>query len=92
MNELAQALKDRIEGEVRFDAMTRHLYSTDASMFQVQPLGVIVPRHVADVVAAMELAAKFRVPVLPRGGGTALAGQAVGEALIFDFSTWVLKP
>ncbi|MCH8842470.1 MAG: FAD-binding protein [SAR324 cluster bacterium] len=87
MNELAQALKDRIEGEVRFDAMTRHLYSTDASMFQVQPLGVIVPRHVADVVAAMELAAKFRVPVLPRGGGTALAGQAVGEALIFDFST-----
>ena len=87
MNVLAQTLKCRIGGEMRVDAMTRHLYSTDASMFQVQILGVIVPRHVADVVAAMELAAKFRVPVLPRGGGTALAGQAVGEALIFDFST-----
>ncbi|MCZ6749137.1 MAG: FAD-binding protein, partial [SAR324 cluster bacterium] len=87
MNELAQALKGRIAGEVRFDAMTRQLYATDASMFQVEPLGVVVPKHEEDVLAAMEEAARFGVPVLPRGGGTALAGQAVGEALILDFST-----
>ncbi len=57
MNELAQALKGRIAGEVRFDAMTRQLYATDASMFQVEPLGVVVPKHEEDVLAAMEEAA-----------------------------------
>jgi len=86
-NELARALKSRIAGDVRFDAMTRALYSTDASMFQMEPIGVIVPKHEEDVHAAMELAREFKAPVLPRGGGTALAGQSVGEALIFDFST-----
>jgi FAD/FMN-containing dehydrogenase/Fe-S oxidoreductase len=86
-HELARVLKARLAGEVRFDRMTRALYSTDASMFQVEPVGVVVPRHEEDVHAAMELAAQFRAPVLPRGGGTALAGQSVGEALIFDFST-----
>jgi FAD/FMN-containing dehydrogenase/Fe-S oxidoreductase len=87
LNDLHRALTERIAGDVRFDKMTRALYSTDASMFQVEPLGVVVPKHVEDVYAAMELAAQYQVPVLPRGGGTALAGQSVGEALILDFST-----
>ena len=68
------------------DRMTRVLYSTDASNYQVMPLAVTFPRDADDVVAVHEIARKFGVPVLPRGGGSALAGQAVGEAIIMDFT------
>ena len=66
------------------DQMTRILYSTDASNYQVMPLAVTFPRDADDVVAVHETARKYGVPVLPRGGGSALAGQAVGEAIIMD--------
>ena len=72
MNDLARALEGRIEGDVRFDAFSRQLYATDASMYQVEPLGVVVPKHEEDVYASIELAREFGVPVIPRGGGTAL--------------------
>ena len=68
------------------DRMTRVLYSTDASNYQIMPLAVTYPRDADDVVAVHEVARKFGVPVLPRGGGSALAGQAVGEAIIMDFT------
>ena len=68
------------------DQMTRILYSTDASNYQVMPLAVTFPRNADDVVAVHETARKYGVPVLPRGGGSALAGQAVGEAIIMDFT------
>ncbi len=68
------------------DRMTRLLYSTDASNYQVMPLAVTFPRDADDVVAVHEVARKFGAPVLPRGGGSALAGQAVGEAIIMDFT------
>ncbi len=68
------------------DRMTRLLYSTDASNYQIMPLAVTYPRDADDVVAVHEVARKFGVPVLPRGGGSALAGQAVGEAIIMDFT------
>lgn len=68
------------------DRMTRVLYSTDASNYQVMPLAVTFPRDADDVVAVHEIARKYGVPVLPRGGGSALAGQAVGEAVIMDFT------
>ena len=68
------------------DRMTRVLYSTDASNYQVMPLAVTFPRHADDVVAVHEVARKHGAPVLPRGGGSALAGQAVGEAVIMDFT------
>ncbi len=68
------------------DHMTRVLYSTDASNYQIMPLAVTYPRDADDVVAVHEVARKFGVPVLPRGGGSALAGQAVGEAIIMDFT------
>jgi FAD/FMN-containing dehydrogenase/Fe-S oxidoreductase len=86
---LAEELKSRIEGEVRFDQLTRTLYSTDASIYQIEPIGVVIPRHVGDVEEAVRLASREGVPVLPRGGGTSLAGQAVGEALILDFSKYM---
>ena len=68
------------------DRMTRVLYSTDASNYQIMPLAVTYPRDADDVVAVHEVARKYGAPVLPRGGGSALAGQAVGEAVIMDFT------
>ena len=81
------ALRPRLAGgRLRTDAMTRALYATDASLYQVEPVGVLVPRHVDEVQAAVEAARRFGVPVLPRGSGTSLAGQTVGAALVIDFS------
>ena len=84
LDDFAEALRPRLTGTLHRDAMTRALYATDASLFQIQPLAVLVPRHVDDVQAALEAAATYRLPVLPRGGGTSLAGQAVGAALVID--------
>jgi FAD/FMN-containing dehydrogenase/Fe-S oxidoreductase len=87
--DLARELRSRIEGEVRFDRYSRILYSTDASNYQIEPIGVVVPRHEGDVREVIMLAAREGVPVLPRGGGTSLAGQAVGRAVIMDFSKYM---
>ncbi len=73
-------------GHAAADQMTRILYSTDASNYQIMPLAVTFPRDADDVVAVHETARTHGVPVLPRGGGSALAGQAVGEAIIMDFT------
>ncbi len=86
MTALAREIAARIEGEVRFDRATRILYSTDASIYQVEPLGVVIPRHTVDVVETVRAAADAGAPLLPRGGGTSLAGQAVGEAVVMDLS------
>jgi FAD/FMN-containing dehydrogenase/Fe-S oxidoreductase len=82
---LHRALSEQVRGEVRFDAHSRLLYSTDASLYQILPVGIVLPRDAEDVQAAVRLAAEHGVPVLPRGGGTALAGQTVGAALVLDF-------
>lgn len=87
--EIEAELKKRLDGEVRFDRYTRLLYSTDASIYQIEPIGVAVPRHKGDVQAAIEIATRFGVPLLPRGGGTSLAGQAVGHAIVLDFSKYM---
>ncbi len=87
--DVAAELKRRVEGDIYFDRYSRLLYSTDASIYQIEPIGVVVPRHKGDVQAVVELANKFSVPVLPRGGGTSLAGQTVGHALVLDFSKYM---
>jgi FAD/FMN-containing dehydrogenase/Fe-S oxidoreductase len=84
--DLINALQRRITGEVRFDLTTRLLYSTDASIYQIEPLGVVFPRSVDELSAIVELAAQYRVPILARGSGSSLAGQAIGNALIIDCS------
>ncbi|MGH4018045.1 MAG: FAD-binding and (Fe-S)-binding domain-containing protein [Pseudonocardiaceae bacterium] len=86
MTELAQALRQALDGEVAFDDYTRHLFSRDASMYSITPRGVAYPRHAGDVAAAVSVAAEHGVPVLPRGAGTSLAGQTVGDAVVLDFS------
>jgi FAD/FMN-containing dehydrogenase/Fe-S oxidoreductase len=84
VSDFLAALAPRIAGDLRADLYTRTLYSTDASLYQVMPYGVLIPRHADDIQAALELAAKHRVPVLPRAGGSSLAGQAVNAALVID--------
>jgi FAD/FMN-containing dehydrogenase/Fe-S oxidoreductase len=84
--EVAAALRAAVSGEVRFDEYTRHLYSRDASMYAIEPIGVVFPRDAADVAAVVSVAAAAGVSVLPRGAGTSLAGQAVGAAVVMDFS------
>ena len=87
--ELAQKLRRRVDGEVRFDPFSRVLYSTDASIYQMEPVGVVIPRGVDDVLAVMEVARDSGVPVLPRSGGTSLAGQTVNHAIVMDFSKYL---
>ena len=83
--ELVDDLEAIVEGEVRFDTYSRNLYATDASAYHQLPIGVVVPTSVEDVQAVMEYCAEHSIPVLPRGGGTSLAGQTVNEAVVLDF-------
>jgi FAD/FMN-containing dehydrogenase/Fe-S oxidoreductase len=82
-------LRKQFTGDIRLDLSSQILYSTDASIYQIEPLGVALPRTQEDLHSVVELAAKYRVPVLPRGSGSSLAGQAIGEALILDCSRWL---
>ena len=82
-------LEQQIEGEVRFDAVSRALYSTDASVYQIEPLGVVVPRTREDVVRTVRIAARHRVSITARGGGTSQAGQAIGAGLQLDTSKYL---
>src|SRR5258706_6397505 len=91
VNEFVQGCAGQVRGDVRADVITRSLYSTDASNYQIEPLAVITPRDRDDVIAAMTLAARFQLPVLPRGGGSSLAGQAVGAAVVLDLSKHMRK-
>ncbi|TFV79316.1 FAD-binding oxidoreductase [Blastococcus sp. CT_GayMR19] len=84
--ELERELTRQLDGEVAFDDYTRHLFSQDASMYTMTPVGVVYPRHVADVVAAVRLAGEAGIPVLARGAATSLAGQTVGPGLVLDLS------
>ncbi|GIF00078.1 FAD-binding and (Fe-S)-binding domain-containing protein [Paractinoplanes rishiriensis] len=83
---LAQDLAAALDGEVAFDAYTRHLFSRDASMYAIAPLGVAFPRHADDVAAAVALAGTYGIPVVARGAGTSLAGQTIGPGLVLDLS------
>src|SRR6266513_415649 len=90
MNEdLHQSLRKHVTGEVRFDRASRLMYSTDASIYEIEPIGVVIPRTHEDVFATMEIARDFKVPVLPRGAGTSLAGQTVGDAVVIDMSKYL---
>ena len=88
---IAVRLRNEIEGDVWFDAFSRGRYSTDASAYQIKPIGVVVPRTREDVVSAIQIAADEEVAVLPRGAGTSQCGQTVGRALVIDNSTYLNK-
>ncbi|CAN5662878.1 FAD-binding and (Fe-S)-binding domain-containing protein [soil metagenome] len=81
-------LKDRVDGEVRFDPGTRAVYSTDASNYRQVPIAVVVPRTVDAAVAAVNVCREHGIPVLSRGGGTSLAGQCCNAAVVLDWSKY----
>lgn len=87
--DIEAALTQELDGEVRFDTYSKVLYSTDASNYQIEPLGVVIPRSVEDISATVRVAGEYGVPILPRGGGTSLAGQAVGHAIVIDLSKYL---
>jgi len=80
--DLATDLRDAVDGGVRFDEYAQVLYATDGSIYQARPAGVVFPRHIEDVQAAVRVATAHDVPVLPRGAGSSLAGQAVGPGCV----------
>src|SRR6202012_4220910 len=86
---LAGRLKQLIKGEVRFDAGSRAVYSTDSSNYRQIPIGVVVPKTVEDVIQTVALCREFFAPVLSRGGGTSLAGQCCNVAVVMDFSKYL---
>jgi len=88
-SKLIRALQESIRGEVRFDPYSRTLYSTDASIYQILPIGVVIPRDAEDIAATLRIAHEQGVPVLPRGGGTSLAGQSIGRAVVLDCSKYM---
>ncbi|MDQ2845021.1 MAG: FAD-binding oxidoreductase [Actinomycetota bacterium] len=86
---LAAMLTTQLRGEVRFDSGSRALYATDASNYRQRPLGVVIPRDIDDVVAAVEICRRFAAPIFARGGGTSLAGQCCNDGVVLDFSRYV---
>lgn len=83
---IAEDLSGLFQGELRFDDVAREIYSMDAGIYQIRPLGVVFPRHRDDVISLMQYAAEMDIPVTPRGSGSGLAGGALGRGLIVDFS------
>src|SRR3982074_1819126 len=86
---LAARLRREIEGEVLFDPASRGRYSTDASIYQIDPVGVVIPKTEQDAKVALQIAVEEGVPVLPRGAGSSQCGQAVGAALVIDTSKYL---
>jgi FAD/FMN-containing dehydrogenase len=88
-NPFANKLRRDVDGEVMFDQASRGRYATDASIYQITPVGVVVPRTMDAALSAIQIAAEHGVPILPRGGGTSQCGQTVGAALIIDNSKFL---
>ncbi len=86
---LAQRLRQETQGEVLFSAAERGRYATDASIYQVMPVGVFVPRTATEVKTALDICRDLKVPIVPRGGGTSQCGQTVGAGLVIDHSKHV---
>ena len=87
--DLANDLRERLEGEVRFDNGSRALYATDASNYRQVPIGVVIPKSTDDIIAAVAMCRRYGAPILARGGGTSLAGQCCNVAVVFDCSKYM---
>ncbi len=86
---LVRYLDRHVAGEVRFDDTSRRLYSTDASHYQIQPLGVVVPKTADDLTATVQIAGELQIPITARGGGTSLTGQSIGPGVVIDCSKYL---
>jgi FAD/FMN-containing dehydrogenase/Fe-S oxidoreductase len=86
LRRMARRLKDETRGEIRIDDTARSLYATDASLYEIPPVGVFLPRSADDVSKAVEIAADLGIAIIPRGAATSLSGQTIGSGLVIDFS------
>src|SRR5215831_10487469 len=84
-------LRGLVAGEVRCDDVFAQLFASDASLYELKPLAVVRPRTTADVVAVVKYAAEKRIPIHPRGAGTGLAGEALGQGIVIDFSRYMRR-
>lgn len=91
MNSLIQALKQGVSGEVKIDAFTKRIYSVDASIYEIEPVAIVIPRTKQDIVHAVLTAKKWGVPVIARGAATGLAGGCIGKGIIIDTSKYLNK-
>ena len=82
-------LKQEVQGDILFDDFSRGRYSTDASIYQLMPVGIVIPASEDDVQIALQIAVEEGVPLLPRGSGTSQNGQAIGEALLIDSTKYI---
>ncbi len=89
LSALEQKLRQTIKGDVLFDRASRGRYSTDASIYQIEPVGIVVPKDETDLALALDVARDAKAAILPRGAGTSQCGQTVGEALVVDFSKYM---
>src|SRR4051794_3034058 len=82
-------LRKHVDGEIRFDDTSRRLYSTDASIYQIAPTGVVIPRTEQALLSAVQICLETRTPIVARGGGTSLSGQSIGAGVVIDCSKYL---
>ena len=86
MKSIPDILRKNIKGDTLFDTFSKGLYSTDASIYQIEPMGVVLPKTVDDIVSTLQIANQHSTSVTPRGAGTSQAGQSIGPGLVVDTS------
>ena len=86
IEKIGKEIGEKIKGKTLFDEFSRGRYSTDASLYQIKPLGVVLPKDKGDVLSLMEYSQKHSIPLLARGGGSSQCGQTVGECIVLDYS------
>jgi len=87
--EIVAKLKSSIKGEIKTDPVTRVLYSTDASIHKIEPMGVVFPRNIDELIPIVKLSSQYNIPLIPRGSGSSIAGQSIGSGLIIDCSRYI---
>ena len=89
MRTVSQHLQEVIEGEVHFDAISKKVYSVDASIYEVEPLGIVLPKTSEDLIKTLNIARDAKIPVIPRGAATGITGACLGQGLIIDLSKYL---
>jgi FAD/FMN-containing dehydrogenase/Fe-S oxidoreductase len=89
MNSFEVELRNTIQGEVRFDLISKEIYSVDASIYEIEPIGIVLPKHREDIINAIQIASKHKIPIIARGAATGITGGCIGRGLIIDTSKYL---
>ena len=91
MHTFEQTLRQQVDGEIHFDQMHQKVYSVDASIYEVEPIGIVLPKSVEDIIHAIQIAQHYQIPIIPRGAATGITGGCLGHGLIIDTSKYLNK-